>query len=143
MLTKKDLQQISEILDQKFDEKLAPIKEELKSHSKILERHTIVLDGHTEILDQHTKKLDEHSATLREQSLELARHQIMHENTRAQLDEIIDKLQSHDKQFKKVDKKLNKLRRDQIQILDVLDLQQMKDRKRILRIEEHLGLPPL
>ncbi len=71
MLTKTDLNQISGLLDAKFDTKLAPIKKDIKS----------------------------------------------------------------------LKKDVSKIRKDQGTMLDLLDKEQMQQRKRIIRLEEHAGLP--
>jgi len=90
-----DLKQISKLLDDrldnKLDEKLAPIKKTLSEHGKILE-------SHTKILDSHGKKLDSHGKMLRS------------------------------------------LKKDQSVMLEMLDGEQMKQSKRLNRIENHLGL---
>lgn len=73
MLTKDDLEQISCLLDQKFEQKLTPIENELKSHGIILKS----------------------------------------------------------------------LKKDHDIMLDMLDREQMDQKKKIKRIEKHLDLPPL
>ncbi len=72
-----DLKQISKLLDDRLDNKLAPIQETLSEHGKILKSHG---------------------------------------------------------------KMLRSLKKDQNTMLGMLDGEQMKQRKRITRIETHLGL---
>jgi hypothetical protein len=72
-----DLKQISKLMDDKFDEKLAPIQKTLSEHGKLLKSHG---------------------------------------------------------------KMLRALKKDQNTMLGMLDDEQMKQRKRIKRVEDHLGL---
>lgn len=65
-------------------------------------------------LSQHDKVLDQHSEMLSQQSKVLNQHT----------------------------KILRSLKKDQSTMLEMLDGEQMKQRRRIKRIEEHLGLPP-
>src|SRR5579872_1443935 len=71
------------------------------------------LDQHSKILGQQGKILNQHSKILGQQGKILNQHS----------------------------KILRSLKKDQNTILDVLDREQMEQRKRIKRIEEHLDLP--
>lgn len=55
-------------------------------------------------------------------------------NVEIRLDNVGDKV-------KKVQKDASRIRKDQGIILDLLDKEQMQQRKRIARLEEHAGLP--
>lgn len=89
-----DLKQISKLLDDrldnKLDEKLAPIQKTLSEHGKILESHGTAIDSIGKTLKSHSKML-------------------------------------------------RSLKKDQNTMLGMLDDEQMKQRKKIIRIEEHLG----
>jgi hypothetical protein len=79
-----DLKQISKLMDDKFDEKLAPIQKTLSGHGKILESHGKMLESHG--------------------------------------------------------KMLRALKKDQSIMLEMLDDEQMKQKRRLTKIETHLGL---
>lgn len=79
-----DLKQISELLDNRLDNKLAPIQKTLEQHGAILESHGKILESHGNIL--------------------------------------------------------RSLKKDQSVMLAMLDGEQMKQRKRLKRVEEHLGI---
>lgn len=66
------------------------------------------------------------------------------------LDKIDNKLTEHDKkfdkidnQFKQVNKNIDKTHKDIIATIDFFDINGINDRKRLDRIEIHLGLPKL
>ena len=86
----KDLQQIAQLLD----EKLKPVKDELKEHG-------IMLKEHGEMLKKHGKVLESHGKILRS------------------------------------------LKKDQETMLAMLDKEQMSQRKRLTKLEEHVGLPSI
>ena len=96
-MNKKDLDQISSLLD----EKINPIKSELTDHGDILKQQGDILKQQGSILNQHSKILNQHSKTLKS------------------------------------------LKKDQNMMLRMLDGEQMRQRKRIKRVEEHLDLSPL
>lgn len=100
-----DLKQISKLLDErldnKLDEKLAPIQRTLSGHGKILELHSKILGSHDTAIKSIGKTLESHSKILRA------------------------------------------LKKDQSTMLAMLDGEQMKQRKRLKRVEDHLGLAPL
>jgi len=100
-----DLKQISRLMDEKFDEKLAPIQKTLSEHGKILGQHGKMLEEHGKILGSHDKRFD-----------------------------------SIDKTLESNGKMLRTLKKDQGVMLEMLDGEQMKQRKRITGIESHLGL---
>lgn len=108
MLTKNDLQQIFQLLDEQFNRKLTPIENLLKEQSKVLNEHSTMLKEHSMILNQHGTMLKQHSEI-----------------------------------FKLYGKKLSTLRQDQKVMLNLLDREQMFQRRRLDRVEIHLGLPPL
>ena len=60
MLTKEDLQAIAEMLDQKLDEKLEPIKEGMTR----LEERTERLEERTERIEERTKRLEERTTKI-------------------------------------------------------------------------------
>jgi len=92
-----DLKQISTLLDDrldnKLDEKLAPIQKTLSEHGKILGSHDAALESIGKTLKSHGKML-------------------------------------------------RSLKRDQSVMLAMLDGEQMKQRKRLKRVEDHLGITP-
>lgn len=94
-MNKNDLTQISQLLDEKLnqrlDEKLAPIHKTLESHGKMLESHGKMLESHGKMLESHGKML-------------------------------------------------RSLKRDQTTMLRMLNTEQMTQKKRIKRIEDHIGL---
>lgn len=92
MLTKNDLNQISELLDTKFDVELKPIKKDIKSLKK----------------NVGSLKTD------------------------------VDSLA---KDVKVLKRDVSRVKKDQRTMLDLLDKEQMQQRKRIIRLEEHAGLP--
>lgn len=51
------------------------------------------------------------------------------------------KLNEHDKQLRSLKKDLRSVKKDQNVMLDMLDREQVSQRKRLDRVEEHLGLP--
>jgi len=118
-----DLKQISKLLDDKLDnkldEKLAPIKETLSGHGKILESHDKRFDSIDRSLESHSKLLESHGTTLKS---------------------IGETLKSQGKILESHGKILRSLKKDQNTMLGMLDGEQMKQRKRITKIEEHLGL---
>ena len=57
------------------------------------------------------------------------------------LDKIDNKLIEHDKQFKTVNKKLNKLQIDITTTIEYFEIDIIHGKKRLNRIESHLGLP--
>lgn len=95
-----DIKQISKLLDDKFDNKLAPINKTLSEHGKILGSHGIAIESIGKTLKSHGKMLESHGRMLRS------------------------------------------LKKDQSTMLAMLDGEQMKQRKKINRIEDHLGLIP-
>lgn len=108
-------QKMDQKLNQKFDEKLAPIYKILEEHTKLLNEHTKLLNEHSKILEKHTALLNEHTKLLNK----------------------------HSKILKQHSKQLRVLKKDQDAILSVLDREQMHQHKRLDRVEDHLGLPPL
>jgi len=104
-MTTKDLKQISELLDERLDNKLEPIQKTLDGHTKILESHSQTLDGHTKILESHSQILSLQAKTLN----------------------------SHTKM-------LRGLKKTHDVMLDSLDGEQMRQSKRLGKIEEHIGL---
>ena len=79
----KDLQQIAQLLD----EKLNPLKDELKEHGEMLKKHGKVLEDHGKLL--------------------------------------------------------RSLKKDQETMLAMLDREQMSQRKRLTKLEEHVGFPSI
>lgn len=57
------------------------------------------------------------------------------------LDKHEQRLSKHEKTLKEHTKLLKSLKSDQVLILDLLDKEQLHLRKRVDRIEQHLGLP--
>ncbi len=58
------------------------------------------------------------------------------------LDSRLDiKLEPIKKDIKDIKRDVSKLKRNQDTMLDLLDKEQMQQRKRIIRLEEHTGLP--
>ena len=58
------------------------------------------------------------------------------------LDSRLDvKLEPIKKDIKDIKRDVSKLKRNQDTMLDLLDKEQMQQRKRIIRLEEHAGLP--
>ncbi len=110
-----DLQQISELLD----EKLAPIHKQLENHGKILESHTKILGNHTKLLESHTRTLESHT-------------RILESHTRI--------LEGHTRTLEGHSKMLKSLKKDQDSMLDLLDREQMDQRKRLGRIEKQLSI---
>lgn len=53
---------------------------------------------------------------------------------------IHDELKKHGQELKKHGKLLESLKRDQDTVLDMLDKEQMEQRKRLARVEEHLDI---
>ena len=121
------LQQISDLLDRKLDEKLTPIHQKLDDHSVILAEHSATLKEHSVILREHSVTLAEHSIILREHSTTLAEHSKI--------------LKDQGKTLILHGKMLRKLHRDQGVMLDLLDGKQMEHDRRIYRIESEVGLP--
>ena len=56
-------------------------------------------------------------------------------------DPIQKELKEHGKLLNQHGKLLRSLKKDQNTMLDMLDKEQMQQRKRLTRVEEHLGLP--
>ena len=74
MLTKEDLQAIAEMLDQKLDEKLEPIKEgmtRLEERTERLEERTERIEERTERLEEQTKRLEERTERIEERTKRL------------------------------------------------------------------------
>ncbi len=117
-MNKSDLKQISKLLD----DKLAPISQKLDQHGKILRNHDNKLDNQERKLDNQERKLDNHQRLLED-----------HGNI----------LRNHSKILKNHSRILHVLNRDQKTILNMLDSEQMRQRRAIRRIEDHLGLPPI
>ena len=111
-----DLNQLSELLDTKF----APIYDTLGIFNKTLEHHGELLIQHGEVLIQHGKVLESHG-------------KILLDHTKI--------LKDHTKLLKQHTKLLKDLKRNQDIMVKLLDGEQMEQRKRIKRIEEHLDLP--
>lgn len=100
-----DLKQISELLDNKLDNKLSPIQKTLSEHSKILESHDKRFDSIDRRLGLHDTALESIGKTLKSNG-----------------------------------KLLKALKKDQNTMLGMLDEEQMKQRRKIKRVEDHLGL---
>ena len=98
-----------------LDDKLAPISQKLDQHGKILRNHDNKLDNQERKLDNHQRLLEDHGNILR----------------------------NHSKILKNHSRILHVLNRDQKTILNMLDSEQMRQRRAIRRIEDHLGLPPI
>jgi hypothetical protein len=113
-----DLKQISKLMD----DKLAPIHKTLTEHGKMLESHGQMLEQHGKILGSHDKRFDGIDKKLRS-----------HDTV----------LESIGKTLKSNGKLLRTLKKDQGTMLEMLDSEQMKQRKRITRIETHLELSPI
>lgn len=79
---------------------------------KELNQHGTILQQHGSILQQHGVILEQHGALLQEQGKTLKQH----------------------------GKLLRSLKKDQDTILDMLDKEQMSQRKRLDRVEERLGI---
>ena len=113
-----DLKQISKLLDDrlenKFNEKLAPIQATLSEHGRILESHGKILESHGKLLESHDTALKSIGKTL----------------------------ESHGKTLESHGKMLRSLKKDQSVMLGMLDGEQMKQRKRLKRVEDHLGITP-
>lgn len=56
-----------------------------------------------------------------------------------QISELLDT--KFDAELKPIKKDIRLIKRDQKTMLDLLDGEQMQQRKRIVRLEEHVGLP--
>lgn len=56
-------------------------------------------------------------------------------------EEITDQIEPVKKDIKVLKHDVSHLKRDQKTMLDLLDKEQMQQRKRIIRLEEHAGLP--
>ncbi len=139
MFVQSDFQQLSQL----FDEKLAPIHQELREHRNILMEHSATLKDHGEILK-------EHSGILRHQDEILQSHsEILQSNSEILSDhgEAIKSLEhivrNQEKTLKEHTKLLKSLKKDQILILDTLDREQIRQRRRLDRIEDYLKLPPM
>jgi len=109
------LQQISLLLDEKLDQKLAPIFKVLEYHGEMLESHGKMLESHTKILDSHTKLLESHSKLL----------------------------ESHSKTLKSHGTMLRSIKDDQNMIIGTFDQTDIYHGKRLDRLEEHCCLAPL
>jgi hypothetical protein len=113
MLTAHDLHQISLLLDQKFDKKLAPVHEKLDRHEERFNAVDKALEG----LDRRLNVVD------------------------TRLNTIDHRLNIMDKKLTTLDKKLPSLKKDQVLILDTLDREQLSQPKRLESVETYLGLP--
>ncbi len=102
-----DLKQISKLLDNRLDNKLAPIQKTLDQHGKTLESHGKMLESHDTVLKSIGKTLESQGKTL----------------------------ESHGKMLKS-------LKKDQGVMLAMLDGEQMKQSRRLKRVEDHLGITP-
>ena len=106
-----DLKQISKLLDDrlenKFNEKLAPIQATLSGHGRILESHGKILESHGKLLELHDTALKSIGKTLKSNG-----------------------------------QMLRSLKKDQSVMLGMLDGEQMKQRKRLKRVEDRLGITP-
>ena len=109
-----DLKQISELLDNKLDEKLTPIQKTLSGHGKMLASHGKMLESHGKMLESHDTVLKSIGKTLESQG---------------------KTLESHGKMLKS-------LKKDQGVMLAMLDGEQMKQSRRLKRVEDHLGITP-
>lgn len=69
--------------------------------------------------------------------------EIINSNLEQRLKPVHDQLQEHGKMLKSHGKMLKSLKKDQDTMLNMLDREQMDQKKRIKRIEEHFDLPPL
>ncbi len=90
-MSNNDLKQLSQLLDEKLDQKLEPIQKTLDEHGKILNSHTEILKSHDKLLKSHGKLL-------------------------------------------------KSLKKNQEVMLDLLDREQMTQKKRIKKIEERVGI---
>lgn len=77
------------------------------------------LSGHGKMLSQHGKILESHDTAL---------------------NSIGETLKSHGKMLEQHGKMLRSLKKDQATMLGMLDGEQMKQRRRLKLVEEHLGL---
>ena len=96
-----------------LDEKLKPIYKELSVHRMILDSHSEILESHSEVLRSHSQILQLHS----------------------------ELLQKHSKMLTSQSKSLKSLKKDQSTMLEMLDSEQMDQRKRLHEVEKRLGLP--
>ncbi len=73
-MDKEIIKLLSDMLDEKLDEKLEPIKAKLDEHSEILNSHSEILNSHSEILRSHSEVLNSHSEILNKHSIILDEH---------------------------------------------------------------------
>ncbi len=105
-------EKVERILDKKFDEKLEPIHQKLDEHTRTLAEHSQTLAEHTRMLNEHTEEIRGINKTLVKQGKTLKNHS----------------------------KSLRILKKNQDVMLDVLNIEQMNQRKRLDRIEDRLSL---
>lgn len=60
---------------------------------------------------------------------------------KGEINPVVNGLELVKKDIKVIKRDVSKLKRDQGTMLDLLDKEQMQQRKRIIRLEEHVGLP--
>lgn len=94
-------------------------RDDLNQIREIVKKETDPIQGE---LKHHGKLLQEHGNILQQHS---------------------KILEGHGRILQRHGKILRSLKKDQSTMLDVLDTEQMQQRKRLTRVEEHLGLSPV
>ncbi len=101
------------------------------------------LDQIRKVVRQEVKVEVKDSAQTLESQIRLSRMQVQRnigevddriKNVEIRLDDVSNNV-------KKTQKDISQIKRDQGTMLDLLDKEQMQQRKRIVRLEEHVGLP--
>jgi septal ring factor EnvC (AmiA/AmiB activator) len=122
-------------------------------YEAVIKTQQIMLTAHdlhqiSLLLDQKLdQKLDEklapiHATLVRHERI-LTRHEGKLNSLEKQLSSFGKQLGSFGKQLGSFEKQLKSLKKDQVLILDTLDREQLYQRKRLDRVESHLGLSSL